>query len=184
MGDLRKAVGIVCSGKIWLAADTDDGFGNRTRGRFICLPSVKISSHIMLKLITASLFALVVSVASVEAGPSKKIFQGAYDGSLLLQNSVGDSIVYSPLRFKISISGVVTGTAYNSNTQKTLAVKGAIGKVTVMSGIDYRGKVTGTFSDGTKWSAIVSTLKGLPYKTILGKATKGSYSGQIALNNL
>lgn len=138
----------------------------------------------MFKLITASLFALVVSMATVEAGSSKKIFQGGYNGALLLQNPGGDSIVYSPLLFKISSTGVVTGTAYNSITRKTLQVKGAIGKVTVMSGLDYRGKVSGTFSDGTKWNAVVSTLKGLPYKTMLGKATNGSYSGQIALNNL
>jgi hypothetical protein len=137
----------------------------------------------MFKLITASLFALVVSVATVEAGPSKKIFQGSYTGALLLQNSGGDSIVYSPLKFKISGTGVVTGTAFNSSTQKTVKVNGAIGNVTVISGLDYRGKVSGTFSDGTRWNAVVSTLKGLPYKSILGKATKGSYSGQIALNN-
>jgi hypothetical protein len=93
----------------------------------------------MFKLITASLFALFISAATVEAGPSKKIFKGSYDGVVLLENAVGDNIVYSPVRFKISIAGVVTGTAYNSVTEKILKVNGSIGKVTVKSGIEYTG---------------------------------------------
>ena len=159
--------------------------GMKIARKAISRPPVSTNiTHPMFKLITASLFALVISAATVEASPSKKIFKGDYDGAALLENAVGDNIIYSPVRFKISIAGVVTGTAYNSVTEKLLKVNGTIGKVTVKSGIDYRGKISGTFSDGTKWKAEVSTLKGLPYKTILGKATKGSYSGELALNSL
>jgi len=137
----------------------------------------------MIKLITASLFALVVSVSSVEAAPSKKIFKGNYDGIAVLENVTGDRIFYSTVRFKIDTNGKITGTAYRDSTAKVYTVKGSITKVKVLFGIRFLGKASGTFSDGAKWTAEVEANKGVSAKIIKGKARKGAYSGDLSLTN-
>lgn len=137
----------------------------------------------MIKLITASLFALVVSVSSVEAAPSKKIFKGNYDGIAVLENVTGDRIFYSTVRFKIDTNGKITGTAYRDSTAKVYTVKGSITKVKVLFGIRFLGKASGTFSDGAKWNAEVEANKGVSAKIIKGKARKGAYSGDLSLTN-
>ncbi len=138
----------------------------------------------MFKLVTAALFALVISVTSVQAGPSKRIFKGNYDGILQLENVVGDSLFYSPVRFNISATGKVTGTAFSDKTQTLLTVKGQISRVTVQFGVLYKGKMTGTLSDGTKWNATVEAYSGVDAKLIKGKGKKGVYTGSLTLTNL
>lgn len=138
----------------------------------------------MFKLITAALFTLVLSISSVHASPSKKIFAGNYDGIAKLENVTGDYIFFSPVRFKISKLGVITGTAYNDDTGKLLKVKGKINKVKSLFGIRFIGKASGTFSNGTKWTADVEAQKGQSGKIISGKAKRGAYSGTLSLTNL
>lgn len=138
----------------------------------------------MFKLITAALFTLVLSISSVHAGgPSKAIFAGKYDGIAQLENVKGDSIFYSPVRFKITKKGVITGTAYHEDSDKVLKVKGKIGKVTSLFNIQFTGKASGTFSDGTKWTAEIEAQKGVSSKIVRGKARKGVYSGPLSLTN-
>jgi len=137
----------------------------------------------MIKLITASLFALVLSVNAAEAAPSKKIFKGNYDGIANLQNVTGDRIFYSTVRFKIDANGKITGTAYRDSTAKVYKVTGSINKVKDLFGIRFLGKAAGTFSDGTKWNAEVEANKGVSAKIIRGKARKGAYSGDLSLTN-
>lgn len=129
-------------------------------------------------------FALVATAFTAEAAPSKKIFAGKYDGITELENVVGDRKFYSPVRFTISKEGKVTGTAYYSATNKLLKVKGSVTKVNVKFNILYTGKMSGTFSDGTKWTATVEAQKGLHAKVIKGKARKGAYTGSVSLTNL
>lgn len=138
----------------------------------------------MFKLITAALFTLILSITSVHAGPSKKIFAGKYDGITSLENVKGDTIFYSPVRMKITKTGVITGTAYRDATGKVYKVKGKINKVKVLFGIRYLGKASGTFSDGTKWTAEVEANKGVSAKIIRGKGKKGSFTGSVSLTNL
>ncbi|RYD49086.1 MAG: hypothetical protein EOP85_02310, partial [Verrucomicrobiaceae bacterium] len=76
----------------------------------------------MFKLITAALFTLVLSISSVHAGPSKKIFAGKYDGITKIENVTGKSVFYSPVRMKIDKKGTITGTAYRTDTKKLLKV--------------------------------------------------------------
>lgn len=138
----------------------------------------------MFKLITAALFTLVLSVTSVHAGPSKKIFAGKYDGITDLENVKGDTIFYSPVRMNISKTGVITGTAYRDATGKVYKVKGKIGKIKSLFGIRFIGKASGTFSDGTRWTAEVEANKGVSAKIIKGKAKKGAFTGSVSLTNL
>lgn len=140
----------------------------------------------MFKLITAALFSLVLSITSVHAGPSKKIFAGNYDGITELENVKGDRIFYSPVRMKITQKGVITGTAYRDATGKIYKITGKIGKVKSLFGIRFIGKATGSFSDGTKWSAEVEANKGVSAKIISGKAKarRGAYTGSVSLTNL
>ena len=138
----------------------------------------------MFKLITTSLFALAISVSSVSAATSKKIFKGNYEGYASLKNVTGVSIYYSPVRFKITGTGVITGTAYLTDTKQLVKVTGSIGKVTVTSGISYIGKATGKFADGTKWNVEIQAVKGYSAKVITGNARKGSYSGPLQLGIL
>ncbi len=138
----------------------------------------------MFKLITTSLFALAISVSSVSAATSKKIFKGNYDGYANLESVTGVSIYYSPVRFKITGAGVITGTAYLADTKQLVNVTGSIGKVTVKSGFSYIGKASGKFSDGTKWDVEIQAVKGYSAKVITGKARKGSYSGSLQLGIL
>lgn len=137
----------------------------------------------MFKLITAALFTLVLSISSVHAGPSKKIFAGKYDGYTLMEDVKGARIYYSPVRLKITKTGVITGTAYNDDTDTLVKVKGKITKVKVLFGIRYLGTATGTFADGTKWKAEIEANKGISGKIFDGKAWKGPYSGEISLTN-
>jgi hypothetical protein len=137
----------------------------------------------MFKLVTAALFALVVSITSVQAGPSKRIFKGNYDGYTLMEDLKGDRIYYSPVRLKITPAGKITGTAYNDDTDKLIRVNGKITKVKVLFGIRYIGTATGTFADGTKWKAEIEANKGVSGKIFDGKAWKGRYSGDIELTN-
>ncbi|MES2474292.1 MAG: hypothetical protein V4640_00835 [Verrucomicrobiota bacterium] len=137
----------------------------------------------MFKLITAALFALVISITSVQAGPSKKIFKGNYDGYTLMEDATGNRIYYSPVRLKISPDGKITGTAFNDDVDKLIKVKGKITKVKVLFGIRYLGTASGTFADGTKWKAEIEANKGISGKIFDGKARKGSYRGEIALTN-
>ena len=137
----------------------------------------------MFKLITAALFALVVTVLPAHAAPSKKIFAGAYDGYTLLENAKGERLYYSPVRLKISQSGVITGTAFNDATDKLIKVNGSITKVEVLFGIRYLGTASGTFADGTKWKAELEANKGVSGKIFDGKASNGKFTGRIALTN-
>ncbi len=137
----------------------------------------------MFKFITAALFALVLTILPAHAG-SKKIFRGKFDGIASLENVVGDRIFYSPVRFSISKTGKITGTAYNDQTQQLLKVSGTIKKVKSLFGIRFIGNASGTFSDGTKWTAEVEANKGVSAKIISGKARKGAYSGTLSLTNL
>ncbi len=138
----------------------------------------------MIRYLTTAILALVISVTAVRADSTKAIFRGKYDGIADLQNVVGDRQFYSPVRFNISKTGVITGTAYFSDTKKLYKVKGSIGKVTSMFGIRFIGKASGTFSDGTKWTANVEAQKGVAGKIVQGKARKGKYSGSLTLTDL
>lgn len=141
-------------------------------------------STIMQNLLTTAIFALVIAVVPAHAGPSKKIFAGNYDGIALLENAVGDRIFYSPVRMKISKAGNITGTAYHGDTAKLLKVKGSINKVKSLFGIRFIGKASGTFADGTKWTAEVEAQKGVSAKGIRGTVRRSGYSGQLSLTNL
>ena len=136
----------------------------------------------MFKLITAALFALVLTILPAHA--SKRMFKGNYDGIAQLENVVGDRIFYSPVRFNVNKTGKITGTAYNDATQKLLKVSGKIKKVKSLFGIRFIAQASGTFSDGTKWTAEVEANKGVTAKIISGKARKGKYSGSVSLTNL
>lgn len=138
----------------------------------------------MFKLITAALFALIVTVLPAHAAPSKAVFRGNYDGIASLETVTGARLFYSPVRFKIDRAGRITGTAYNTNTQKLLKVSGSIVKVKSLFGIRFLGTATGKFSDGAKWSAEVEANKGVSAKIISGKARKGGYTGSLSLTNL
>jgi hypothetical protein len=138
----------------------------------------------MFKSITVALLAIVLTAVPALAGPSKKIFAGNYDGIAEITNNIGDTIFYSPVRFKINKQGVITGTAYHDATDKLLTVKGSIGKVTSLFNISFTGKASGTFSDGTKWTAEVEAQKGITAKAIRGNARRGAYSGSLSLTNL
>ncbi len=136
----------------------------------------------MFKLI-AVLFALVLTMLPAHSS-SKAIFKGNYNGIASLETATGDRLFYSPVRFKISNSGQITGTAYNDDTQSLLRVSGSIKKVNSMFGIRFIGKASGTFSDGTKWTAEIEANKGVTAKAIRGKARQGDYSGTLSLTNL
>lgn len=138
----------------------------------------------MQKFLTTALFALALAVLPAHAGPSKKIFAGKYDGIAQLENAVGDRIFYSPVRMKINKSGNITGTAYHGDSAKLLKVKGSINNVKSLFGIRFIGKASGTFSDGTKWTAEVEAQKGVSAKGIRGTARRSGYSGQLSLTNL
>lgn len=138
----------------------------------------------MFKLASFALFALVSSLPLGQAAaPSKAIFAGNYDGICQIETVTGDSIFYSPLRFKISKTGLITGTAYNDKTKILSKVTGKINKVTVQYGMSYIGKASGKLSDGTKWAGNVNAVKGIADKYISGKASQGAYSGSISLTN-
>jgi hypothetical protein len=137
----------------------------------------------MFKLITAALFALVISQLPAQAGNSKKIFKGNYDGYTLMEDVKGQRIYYSPVRLKITKTGSITGTAYNDATDELIKVNGRITKVKVLFGIRYLGTATGSFADGTKWKAQIEANRGVLGKIFDGKASKGAYSGNIALTN-
>ncbi len=137
----------------------------------------------MFKLASLALFALACSVpVATAASPSKTVFKGNYSGNAVLETVTGESIFYSPLRFKISKTGFITGTAYHDGVLSQ--VTGTISKVTVQYQTLYTGKAAGKFSDGTKWTAEVTALKGQSGKYITGKGRKGSYSGSLSLTNL
>lgn len=138
----------------------------------------------MFKLISAALFALIVTVLPAHAAPSKAVFRGEFDGIASLETVTGTRLFYSPVRFKIDRSGRITGTAYNTNKQKLLKVNGSIRKVESLFGVRFLGTATGKFSDGTKWTAEVEANKGVSAKIISGKARKGGYSGSLSLTNL
>ena len=135
----------------------------------------------MIKIITVALFSLVIAAIPAQAGPSKKIFAGNYDGIASLENIVGDRIFYSPVRMKISKTGKITGTAYNGDTQQILKVTGSITKVKSLFGIRFTGKASGKFSDGTKWKAEVEAQKGFSGKIIDGSVRRDGYSGSLSL---
>jgi hypothetical protein len=137
----------------------------------------------MFKIITAALFAFAISLMPAEAGKSKKIFKGNYDGYTLLQDAKGQRIYYSPVLLKISKTGSITGTAYHDATDQLIKVKGKITKVKVLFGIRYLGTASGSFADGTKWKAQIEANKGVPGKIFDGKAFKGVFRGNIALTN-
>ena len=138
----------------------------------------------MIKILTAALFALIVAIAPAQAGPSKKIFAGNYDGIAQGENIVGDRIFYSPVRMNISKSGKITGTAYFDDTQQLLKVTGSIKKVKSLFGISFTGKASGKFSDGTKWTAEVEAQKGVSGKIIRGTVRRDGYSGALSLTDL
>jgi hypothetical protein len=139
----------------------------------------------MFKLASLALLALVCSAPlATAASPSKTIFKGEYNGIATLETVTGDRIFYSPLRFKITKTGSIKGTAYNDATKVLSKVTGSINKVTVQYGRLYTGKAVGRFADGTKWTAEITALKGQTGKTISGKARNGAYSGSISMTNL
>lgn len=141
----------------------------------------------MFQLVTTSLFALFISFLSVStavAAPSKGIFRGDYDGITNLENVVGDRIFYSPVRFKITKAGKISGTAFNTKTQKLLKVSGKINSVNSLFGVRFIGKASGRFSDGTTWTAEIEANRDVSGKIISGKARKGAYTGTLSLTNL
>jgi hypothetical protein len=138
----------------------------------------------MFKLASLALFALVSSVPLAQAAaPSKAVFKGNYDGICELETVTGQSIFYSPLRFKISKTGVITGTAYNDRTKVLGNVTGKINKVTVQYKTLYVGKASGKFADGTTWTAKVNATKGITEKYITGNAKQGAYTGTVTLTS-
>lgn len=143
---------------------------------------IQTANH-MFKIINVALFAIAFTLIPAQAGPSKKIFKGNYDGYTLLEDARGQRIYYSPVRLKISKTGGITGTAYNDATDQLIKVKGSVTKVKVLFGIRYLGTASGTFADGTKWKAQIEANKGVPGKIIDGKAFKGEFRGNIALTN-
>lgn len=141
----------------------------------------------MAQLLTSSLFAFFLSFLSVStaaAAPSKGIFRGDYDGIATLENVVGDRIFYSPVRFKITKAGKISGTAFNTGTRKLLKVSGKINSVSSLFGVRFIGKASGRFSDGTIWTAEIEANRDVSGKIISGKARKGAYSGTLSLTNL
>ncbi len=132
----------------------------------------------------AAILALFLTLSVAQADNSKKIFRSNYDGIADLENVIGDSIFYSPVRFKISKTGKITGTAYNTTTMELVRVTGSIGKVKKSFGILFVGKASGKFSDGTRWKAEVQAQKGVRGKIIQGKARKGKFSGSLSLTDL
>lgn len=138
----------------------------------------------MFQSVTTVLVASAFLASPALAANPKKIFAGNYDGIAELENKLGDTRFYSPVRFKITRDGSITGTAKSYQTGKLVTVKGSIGKVTDMFGIRFLGKASGTFSDGTKWNAEVEAMKGVSAKAIRGKARRDGYSGTLSLTNL
>lgn len=140
----------------------------------------------MIKYLTAALFAFVLTLVPASAkAPSKKIFAGNYDGNSRIENAAGASEYYGPIRFKITKAGKITGTAKKSSTNQILKVSGKINKVKSLFGIQFTGKASGKFSDGTKWTAEITAQKGLSSKVITGKCTRpGGYRGGLTLTNL
>lgn len=141
----------------------------------------------MSQFLTTSLFALFISFLSVStaaAAPSKGIFRGDYDGIASLENVVGDRIFYTPVRFKITKAGKISGTAFNNGTRKLLKVSGQINSVSSIFGVRFIGKASGKFSDGTTWTAEIEANKGVSGKIIAGKVRKGAYSGSLSLTDL
>lgn len=139
----------------------------------------------MFKHASFALFALVSSVPLVQAAaPAKAILAGNYNGIASLETVTGDSLFYSPLRFKISKTGMITGTAYNDTTKVLSKVTGSVKKVSVSYGNYYIGKAVGKFSNGTTWTAEITAMKGQSGKTLSGKARQGAYSGSITMTNL
>lgn len=132
----------------------------------------------MIKYLTATAFCLLFPLTAVSA-QNKQIFSGIYLGNSAIENPVGARIYYGPIRFKIDKKGNIAGTAFNDNTNKLLTISGKIDKVSVQSGIYYVGKATGKFSDGAKWKADVSALKGASGKALSGTCVKGKYRGSI-----
>jgi hypothetical protein len=138
----------------------------------------------MFKLASLALFALASSLPMAHAAaPSKAIFKGNYDGVCKLEAVAGKSIVYSPLRFKISKTGLITGTASNDKSKVLSQVTGKIDKVTVQNKTLYSGKASGKFSDGTSWTAQVNADKGSSAKYISVKCKQGAYTGSARLVN-
>ncbi len=137
----------------------------------------------MSKIIAAALLAFITCLIPAQAGTSKKIFKGNYDGYTLMEDAKGQRIYYSPVRLKISKTGSITGTAYNDVTDQLIKVKGDVTKVKVQFGIRYLGTASGTFADGTKWKAQIEANKGVADKIFDGKAFKGAFSGNITLTN-
>jgi hypothetical protein len=138
----------------------------------------------MFQSVTTVLVASAILASPALAGNPKKIFAGNYDGIAELENKLGDTRFYSPVRFKITKDGAITGTAKSYQTGKLLTVKGSIGKVNDQFGVRFIGKASGTFSDGTTWNAEVEAMKGVSAKGIRGKARRDGYSGTLSLTNL
>lgn len=138
----------------------------------------------MIKYLASAVFAFLITLMPAAAAPSKKIFAGSYNGNSAIENNVGDSVFYGPIRFKITKTGKITGTAYNTDTKKLLKVTGKINKVNSKFGILFTGKASGTFSDGAKWKVEITAQKGLSAKVIQGKTTRRSYTGSLSLTNL
>lgn len=138
----------------------------------------------MLRILTPVLAASVLATAPVLATESRKIFAGEYDGITEMENKTGKTIFYSPVRFKITRDGTISGTALRTSTGKLLKVKGSIGSVSSLFGIRFLGKASGTFSDGTRWTAEVEAMKGVSAKGIRGTARRDGYAGMLSLTNL
>lgn len=130
----------------------------------------------MNQFLSATVLCLLLSLTGASA-QSKKIFAGIYLGNSAIENPVGDRIYYGPIRFKIDRKGIITGTALR--TGKLLTISGKIGQVNVQSGIYFTGKAAGRFSDGTKWKADVTALKGTSSNALSGSCSKGTYRGSI-----
>lgn len=138
----------------------------------------------MLRILPPLFIAAAFASAPVLAAESPKIFAGNYDGITQIENKFGKSIFYSPVRFKITKDGTITGTALKTGNGKLLKVKGSIGSVSSLFGIRFLGKASGTFSDGTRWTAEVEAMKGVSAKGIRGTARRDGYSGTLSLTNL
>ncbi len=149
----------------------------------------------MIKNLLTAFFAFTLLAAPAMAQGSKtKAFKGNYDGASQLQNPIGDSIFYTPIKLKVDKKGNVSGTAAkdiigdedalgNDIPTVLLTVTGKIKKVKTSNG-GTQGKASGTFSDGTKWTGTFMAFKGVSAKTFSANGTNGSFSGIVVATKL
>lgn len=132
----------------------------------------------MFKHVTTSLLALTLSLNAAQAKPSTKIFEGSYRGSADVK---AERILYDPVIFAIDGKGNIKGTAYRTDSKKIFKVSGRISKVSNSSDLIYKGKASGSFSDGLTWSANLTAKQGNVRKTIKGLTQGERFTGALSL---